>query len=90
MGVILRGPWSIKPETINKEGNDSGYKTMNYFLAKERQEHAYKANVYLELYIINNDYNRVFLLSSTKENVEWQINFRQENPIYIEGIKKSL
>lgn len=90
MSNLIRGPWGIKSETITLDGIGSNYKTMNYFLAAEKQEYSYNNRVYLAIYIINNDYNRVFLLSNTKEVTEKQISFRKLHPDYINQIKRSL
>lgn len=90
MGKVIKGPWASKPELINKDGSDVNYRTMNYFQAIEKQEDAYKVNIFLELYIIGFDYNRTFLIGADKSRTEWQIDYRKNHPQEIQLIKAGL
>jgi hypothetical protein len=91
LGKIIRGPWgNLPPETISKVSSTSTFKVMNYFSCLERQENAFKSNVYVILYVINLDYNRCFLVPGTREEVEYQLNVRKDRPEEIEKIKASL
>lgn len=90
-GKLIQGPWGQrKPEIIFRQFSSGGYKTIDYFAAIERQENAFKSGMFMLLYVINNDYNRTFLIPGAKEDVEYQIHTRKQNPQEIEKIKQSL
>jgi hypothetical protein len=76
---VIVGPWKARSETISRDGGTGSYRTMNYYMAIEKQEQAARNEVYLELYVINNDLNRSFLISCTKERTINQIEARKLN-----------
>jgi hypothetical protein len=87
---VIKGPWkNTQEERVKKEFSSGAYKIMHYLQSIEKQENAYKAGIYLVLYILNQDYSRTFLLQGTEEETIKQLTERK-NSSEVEKIKAKL